>query len=468
MRRPTGALALASAIVGVGLLGLALEAGVKDVARVENAVTADTRFTSETHLCPPRVGGSGYMWAATGEEPARVGFEPQQQETRDVPAEAVTEQAAFEEAVDVVAYNAPVGASSALRFTEPVAGAGAAACAQEVSDEWYFARGSAANESPQDLILYNPFPEESVVQVTIFGREGPNSPARLSDESVDAKSIKVIQLRNFIPDSDDLVGTRIVVKRGGRIVAWRRLSVGGDDETNGVEFSLGATSPANFWYFPDGAVSDSATTELVLVNPGTAEAVAQVSLPSSKGSLQPPGLEEISIPPETARRIDLSERLRRQNVPPAFGIIVRSPVGEVVAERSVVTTGDFAGRSSEVGSRVSAESWLLPPATPDTTGDRLAVINPGTEAVDLRITLTREEGSPVEPEPLQVRVRPGHRVGLSLEKWANQGPFTVFVRASGPVVAERASYRDRAGDPASAIGVPLSEEASRGAASAGP
>ena len=455
MRIPTGVFALVGAIIAVALIGAALDAGVESVADSGKVDLVDDRFESSTQLCPPAARsdgepwvGSGALWVTSGDEAARVGFEPQEQEIADLPERSLLRRKAAAQAADVVAYDAPVTAGATFGFAGP--GAGAAPCASAASDLWYFAQGSTENEFDQRLILYNPFPEEASVRVTLYLKNRTRAPSLLSDLAVSANDYAVIGFVERADPSLGRVGAEIEASRG-RVVAWRSMVVDSEGRPQGAEFSLGSPRTSTDWYFPDGTTEEGTFTSVTVLNPNEEEASVRVSLATPGGRIEHPSLEQIVIPPTSAQPLDLERVLRREEIPESFGVIVRSTV-PVVAERTIGSTGVEPGRSAEVGAVRPATGWTLPPVGVGVTSDRLIVMNPGEAGADVQVSLALADGAPIEPDSLQVTVRAGRTRELPLGKWAGQGPFAAIVTSTKPVVVERAGqFR---GDRSAAIGVP--------------
>jgi hypothetical protein len=446
VRLPSGVLGLTAAILAVGVIGAAIDAIADDVTQGGQVDVGPDRFESMTRLCPPATGASGALWVTSGEEPARVALEPQDREATPLAERSLLRTAAQPNAVDVVGYDATVSASATFAFEGE--GAGATACGAEPSEQWFFGQGSTSNEFDQRIVLYNPFPEEASVRINLYTDEGRRSPASLTDIAVSANGRKIV---SFLEDTDPTlgrVGAEVVASRG-RIVAWRETIVTADELPNGTEFSLGATAPATRWYFPTGAWGAETVTNINVLNPSDAEASLKVQLATEDEIL--PSLEQVVIPPDSTGLLDLERVFRGDNIPPSFSVTITSTV-PVVAERTIGSTGEQPGRSSEVGAAGPALEWTLAPVGVGSTADRLTVLNPNKQGVELQVTLVRAEGPPLQPDGLQQKVRGGRILTLPLERWRDEGPFTAVVSGDGEIVAERsAQYRN---DRSTAIGVP--------------
>jgi hypothetical protein len=460
-------LRLAAGVAAVALLGIAIEAAIEDVADVDSLTVAADRFESQTHFCPPPTGltnadgepvegAGGSIWVASGAEPARVGFEPHERETRDLRAGGLLTAGAFESAADVVGYDSGIAAGVTDWVGSPAIGVGSVACSRTASDTWYFAQGSSQNGVVEQIVLYNPFPDAANVRVTTFRRGGSNAISGLSDVQVPANESTVVDFTKTLGPTEGEVGAQIVADRG-RVVAWRSMTVQVEGRPVGLELTLGATEPSSTWYFPAGRRDDGAETGVVVMNPGEEQASVRLSLLTGGRPVVPPGLSELALAPGAAQRLPLDQALEGQRVPETFSLVVDSTV-PIVAERTIVSTGEDLGRAAEVGSTATAESWVLLPVATETAGDRLLIMNPGGESVDVTVALNPLEQGSLTPGRLAVTIPSRRRVELPLDRWAGRAPFSAVVTATGPVVAERAGYATGRGDLVSSMGVPLDAE----------
>jgi hypothetical protein len=227
----------------------------------------------------------------------------------------------------------------------------------------------------------------------------------------------------------------------------------------GLELTLGATEPASTWYFPDGRRGDDVETSIVVMNPSESQASVRLSLLTAGRPVVPPLLGELAIAPGAAQRLPLEQALEGQRIPDSYSLVVESTV-PVVAERAVLSTGTDAGRSAEVGSPSTAETWVLLPVATEAAGDRLIVMNPGGESVDVTVRVNPLDGASFDAERLAVTIPARRRVELPLARWAGSAPLSTVLTATGPVVAERSGYATGRGDLVSSMGVPLDEEGS--------
>ena len=116
----------------------------------------------------------------------------------------------------------------------------------------------------------------------------------------------------------------------------------------------------------------------------------------------------------------------------------------------------MTGVTSETASPRPAARWILSPPLPTPDLDALILMNPGTNAVHVDVSLLDEKGSPLRPKDLRgLRIPAGLRRRIPIDRWTGDGNYVAVVSATDRVVAERFSYSDRNGDPAATMGVPV-------------
>lgn len=388
---------------------------------------------------------------ATGEAvPVGVGDE----DKTDLAAGRILTQKG-ETSTPLVGYGEEIVASVLGNFSDKVPGRAAARCSKTASTHWYFAEGSSSLGADERLVIYNPFPDEAVVGITLFTPDGQQGNANLSDGiAVPAGETTVIELNRFIRQ-ERAVGAAVVANRG-RVIAWRAMQDSSGERPGGVQMTLGVTTPATAWYFPEGAVDSTTDVRVSLLNPTDEEAVASIALPATKQTVQPPELVEVVVPPGTLQRVALRNYVggSDRNLGGA-GIVVRTTSGELIAERTIYYGSDaVAGTTSEVGAARTSDLWYVGPAVSKPERDHVVLINPGAEAVTASLSLLSAGEDVLEPGDLQeLKVAPGTQLRVSIARWTAGKTYSVRVEADGDVVAERMGAEDS--DVASVMGVAL-------------
>src|SRR5437588_833603 len=165
-------------------------------------------------------------------------------------------------------------------------------CASSASDHWYFAEGSTGRDDTLLLGLFDPFPDDAIVDLSFTTDQGRAEPADFKGLVVPGRGLLVVDVGQHVRRRD-LVSTTVAA-RSGRIVA-SRLQVRGGAPALGTTLDLGAPSAGTSWYFPDGATGDGIVERYQLYNPSDRESQAQLSLVLDQGEAEP---FHLTVPPQ--------------------------------------------------------------------------------------------------------------------------------------------------------------------------
>jgi hypothetical protein len=443
------------------VMGVLLDAVASDVSEPNGTVAPDETISARAVFCPPSSGqGDTRAQIALGsmsERPAMVAIEPlRPTRTEIAPSRGAVLIYDDPRAADVVGYGGAVGAGSVTTSREPVPGVGAAQCSATASTTWYFAAGSASLASQERILIYNPFPDEAVVGMTFYTPTGQETKTTFQEVPVPARSWRSVDINKAIRVRG-VVGVALDARRG-RVVAWRELFSKPEELPPGVQASLGATTAARRWFFPDGAIGPGAAERISVLNPNDSEARVNIRLATSRSTIQPRRLLEVPVPRQSAISLSLEEFVKPpKELTSVSATLTSLNEVDVVAERTVwYSTGDISGVASETGSQQTSERWLLPPAAIEPSTDAVAIMNPTSRRAQVDISFLRTEDAPVAPGELQNLVLgPGSRVKLPVGSYTEGRPMLARVVASEPVVAERFAYSNRESDVASVMGLPL-------------
>ncbi|MDQ3958529.1 MAG: DUF5719 family protein [Actinomycetota bacterium] len=466
--RPRPGEALVGAALGILLLGgLGVDLWGPKVAAGPAADTTSPHrlFSARAVFCPAALEkplGLLTLFAAssTGED-VTVGAEPGAEERTELAGDRILQhKPPGAGASDLVGYGGPVSGSAVTSVDEPVGGVGAAACSRTASTRWFFPEGNNTLTHDERLVVYNPFPDEAVVRVTLFTPGGEKARAGLSDVAVPSESAVTVDIKDFIVEQK-ILGALVTTVRG-RVVAWRISIAEPEEKPSGLQFTLGATSARDIWYFPEGAVGAGYHERLSILNPGVDEAMVEISLTTAGGTVPAAGLTELPVPGRSTIAVTLDESMlsRRDRASGGGGVsvTVRSVNSvPVVAERTVFyATEDLDGVASEIGAPTVSEEWLLAPPTTRPETDAVVVLNPGSQTAEVSLALLRTGGDPQSPDRLRgLAVEPGARMRIPVGELTRGRAVAVLVSSTAPVVAERFSYSRGAGDVASLMGVPV-------------
>lgn len=397
--------------------------------------------------------------------PVSVGGDSRQSVSEDVPGGSDWIGAIVDIDAGAVAVDQEINGPGGL-VTTP--------CATSGSSHWYFTQGQTLVNAGVEITLLNPYPTDSVVDLSFTTDQGVESPVGFQAIVVPPGGLVSVNLGDHLRRRQQIATT--VTARTGRVVAWETQWVDppaagaailgtpaaqsplADPAAGiaGVTVLLGAPSAGTQWVWPDGNAGNGVSEQYVVYNPGTQTADVRLSIGLDQGVAEP---FELSVPPGQVIPV-ASDQQARIPAGVAHSAVIQSVNGvPVVAERVIAagTPSPWSGLGQMLGQRVPADRWLVAGALADSSHDGWVVLyNPGNEA--LRVVIDGlSAGAQVPLAGLSpVTVFPGRRVAIHL----NQGRPTLdeplIVSADGPFYAESNIY-GAGGSPGISLapGVPL-------------
>ena len=127
-------------------------------------------------------------------------------------------------------------------------GSAVSPCSNSTSSEWHFADNYTLNDSREDLIITNPFPDDAIVNFQFVSTDGTREPGVLQGVPIPGNSVYIVS--QDLLSKDEVVFAVSVVASRGRIVVGRAQQYQG--ERQGFTLNLGAPSAATGWWFADG------------------------------------------------------------------------------------------------------------------------------------------------------------------------------------------------------------------------
>jgi GT2 family glycosyltransferase len=349
-------------------------------------------------------------------------------------------------------------------------------CATSGSSVWYFASGQTRINADTAIQLLNPYPSDSIVDLSFSTNQGIEEPQEFTGIDVPAGGLVTLDLGAHLRRRASIATT--VKARTGRIVAWEtewvtappsgQAIVGTPQAANplsdpalpvpGVDAILGAPAAAMAWSWPDGLAGSGLDEQYVIYNPGALPAQVRLSVGLQQGAAEP---FDLSVGPYQAVPIgsELQARIPAGQ-PHSASLVSLNGVG-VVATRTVTanntTVGASAGQSrtgitSLPGGPMSAPDWIVPaPSTGPNLAAQIVVLNGSNRAVQL--TVAQLKGS-APGAPAAATVGPEGRLAVPVPAGVS-GP--IEVRATGPVYVEYDLFGGNGTSGISAsFGVPLS------------
>jgi hypothetical protein len=323
------------------------------------------------------------------------------------------------------------GNSTNVMVTSRARGVASSRCSAQPSSRWLFATGSTARGENHYLLISNPFREEAVVRVRLMAGDKEVVPARLKDLVIRTLSQTSVYLPDYFVEEPGF-GIEVTASRGRVVVArYSSVTTGGGD---GMSLDVGARAPSASWVFAEGRVPSEGEDSIVIVNPGTREALVGIVFMTEEERTAPPDLAELPVPAGRQLVVKVSDHLARGT---SYGVELNSTNDvPVVAERR--SAGVYNGNrsyESTFGVTSVAERWNVPAGSPAGGSATLAMVNVGQTRTRASVTLLTADGE-LRPEPLSsVAIEPGRKVVVDLGSHLGGALATAVVEADQPVLA---------------------------------
>ncbi|MGH9118692.1 MAG: DUF5719 family protein [Acidimicrobiales bacterium] len=336
-------------------------------------------------------------------------------------------------------------------------GADTGPCASAASPSWHFASGSTNREAQQLLVLFNPFPDDAVVDITFATTEGFRAPQPYNGFIVPGGRVVALDVSAVVARHDDVSAS--VIARRGRLVA-DRIQVYGGFRGSGLAVGLGQPQLAQLLFFPSGGSADGLTERFLVYNPGRQPAQLDIEIyldnPEVNGEVEPVA---VTVQPQSFFAVELSGEAR---VPSgvAHSAIVRVHNGIPVAvERESFGDDPSPRRGVAItpGSPLLADTWVLAAGEASgAIGETVTLFNPTLDEGISRVRVVPLDGSGQEvPSLAELEVPPGGRLTVNLADHLNSETLALRVEGTQPIVVERSLTRLGGRGMSQSLGVPL-------------
>lgn len=340
--------------------------------------------------------------------------------------------ATAEPGVVVETVGGPAAVSHVLAHAGDVA---TEACTRTAATDWYFASGTTVEGTQHDLLLFNPFGDDAIVDLSFVTDAGVQEPTDLQALVVPRRSRVTVPVQDSVLRQAD-VATHVHA-RTGRVVAEQTETfddVVVDGTTrDGIALSAGATAPAATWRVAAGSTRDGGHGQLALANFSGTDARVDVTTVVVGGEKLEP--ETVRVP---AQDVVLVDATRRVPLGSDYALVATSrPVDgrAVPVVAGLVSTwapdSTSTGVAATTGSTLGATRWVVlrPGVDAATT---ITVFNPGPDPVTAALLpagqVDRATGPVSEPE---LAIAPGQAKAIDA---ARVGSTAVVVTTAHPVV----------------------------------
>jgi hypothetical protein len=347
-------------------------------------------------------------------------------------------------------------------------------CATAGSAAWYFASGLTMANAGVELTLLNPYPSESVVDLSFTTNQGLETPEEFQGLVVPGDGMLSVNLGDHLRRRQAIATT--VTARTGRVVAWKTSWVlkpqpgavlAGTPAASspladpswpvpGVTVTLGASSPGTSWTWPDGMAGNGIAEQYLIYNPGPDTADVRLSIGLAQGQAEP---FDLSVGPYQVQPVVSEQQVRIPSGIAHSAVLVSTNGVPVVAERwiSAGPPSAWQGIGELLGGQTAAGSWLVPDMLAGPWHRAALVLyNPGAVPVQATVVSLRQGRRVAIPGLGPTTVGPGQRVALSINPHVTALQSSLVVGATGPIYAESDNYgQSGATGVALSFGVPL-------------
>ncbi len=224
-----------------------------------------------------------------------------------------------------------------------VAGVAEGPCSSTAASQWYLGSGATTRDAREYIALLNPSLDDVVFEAEFRIDGRTRIPGELERGVVPARSVRVIDLGEFVAREEEIAATITVVQ--GQLVVERLQTFDGTLGPRGAAVQLAVTDPAISWAFPAGRLAVGSDNTVVVTNPTDEVAELDVFLdPIVPDDRQFYGLVAVplTVNPGRSAQIDLIELAEQIDIPLPYelGVRVESANGvPVVAERWQLSPG---------------------------------------------------------------------------------------------------------------------------------
>ena len=236
-------------------------------------------------------------------------------------------------------------------------GRSTSACANSAGSTWYLADGATTVDATLGILLFNPFPDDAIVDVSFSTSEGTRNPQATQGYVVPGTSVRLLELNEIVRREPTISTT--VEARSGRVVAGR-VQVYPEGAKRALSVGVASPEPAEQWWFASGQKGDTAAERVTIFNPGDSDAEVDVAFyPADPSTAPPTDPVQLTVPAGASATVDVATT---DSVPVGqHSILVLSEERRpVVAERVLEVQGDAARNVTiQPGSPLTATTWTF-------------------------------------------------------------------------------------------------------------
>ena len=336
------------------------------------------------------------------------------------------------------------GAAVEQRIIHP-AGDSVSLCANKPSDRWFFADGFTGSDSLFNILLSNPFPDATVVDISFVTAEGKREPASLKGIVIESESVYSLAMGDQGARNEIVLAVSIRAS-SGRFVAGKLQHFLGRGRL-GYSTSLGASSTSRQWWFAGGQKNLDTDEQLVVFNPTDQD--QSVSVAFLTGVTDEIFREPLVLTIPAGRVTTLATSKLPAITDGRYGIVVSSITDDfivsdqdssdefLVVEHVVSRKVDKkTGTTTTLGAPSGAPSriWTVPSGVP-VLGGSIIILNATSLVTTIKISTVGPAGSvPIEGF---ANIELGVAAVLEVKIPATSADLPIVIEADNEIVVQR-------------------------------
>jgi YVTN family beta-propeller protein len=305
----------------------------------------------------------------------------------------------------------------------------------EPATTWYLAEGSTGAGTETWVLVQNPNTTGTAnVRLTCMT---PSGTVEGPVGQISAGSRASFNLADIVPDAWS-VATEVT----SDIPVVAERSMYGPNRAWGTD-SIGTSDASMTWYLAEGCTTGGFETWVLLQNPGTIAASAQLTYMTESGERTGPA---VAIPPCSRISINLAD-----TIPGDFNVSTKVTSDRpIVAERAVYWNGR-KGATESIGAGTPEKTWYMAEGcTAQGFETWVLLMNPGDSTAHAELTYMNETGI-VQGPVIDVPPRSRRPVNVA-DVLPNDFSVSTKVSSDQPIVAERAVYWNNRDEGQASIG----------------
>jgi len=250
------------------------------------------------------------------------------------------------------------GGVVALTEVSLASGTSLVPCASSPGTSWTVPGLATKTGDASVIAIYNPLSREAVVDVVGHTASGTTTVPAVQGLIVAPGQTLALDAERVVPDAPLSAAT--VIAKAGAVVVTSLVSVGG--ATGSVSIAPGAMTPGGRLYFPYVPLGAHADLTLELINPGSAQLQAKVSMAGFTSAKPPATMRRmrlavtVPVPAGVSFELDLAPEASAIGAA-ALAVKVNTTGGLVVA--ALVDTASAAGGTVLVPYPFPSDLWWL-------------------------------------------------------------------------------------------------------------